>query len=50
MKAYDELHKALRYYHEALRLQQLMQYTNLVAETLEGVAGIAARAGDHNAQ
>ena len=34
------------YYREALRLQQLMQYTNHVAEALEGLAGIAARTGD----
>ncbi len=46
MKASDELLKAQGYYQEALHLQQLMQYTNHVAEALEGLAGIAARTGD----
>ncbi|MFN8470093.1 MAG: helix-turn-helix domain-containing protein [Caldilineaceae bacterium] len=45
MKASGKLLKAQGYFQEALRLQQLMRYTNHVAEALEGLAGIAARGG-----
>jgi non-specific serine/threonine protein kinase len=42
---YGDTAQARALYREALRLQQQMQYVYLIADCLEGVAGIAAREG-----
>lgn len=38
--------RAIGYYHDALRIQQRMQYIQVTSDALEGLAGIAADRGD----
>lgn len=45
-RASGEPSRAGRLYRDALRLQQAMHYTQYIADGLEGLAGIAAQAGD----